>query len=533
MSGNWAAALCFGLWAAVLGLGCQTSQEPAATANAGTEESEPGFEIPKPDLSSMDPQVARQLSDARRVATDAAADGNLDAETLGNLGDLFHAYELLDAAETVYAEAERLDPSSHRRAYMRGLVAFRQGRFETARDAFQRAYGYLPATTEAAAPERIATAWRLGQALRETRDLESATQRLQEAAASDQCPAAIFELGRIALEDDRPADAEQLFKRVLNLQEDAAQAYFPLGQALRLQDKLEEARTYLDLASERERSVGGRALCRDPLDAAIGSLSTGPTAWITRGQHARFAGDLEGALTAFRRAVELAPDDPIAHQALAKGFAETGDWAAAEDELRRALELQPDSPSLATDLATASLHLGKTSDARRTVEEVLDRRPDFAPALLIASRVDKAEGRFEPALERLIRASELRGETCRSALEKVDLLARLGRLDDARSELRACLQQPSLASGEGLRLAVALGRLGEASTARAYLTRLTQEEEAPGLKAQAYFGLAGLDLQAGEPKGAIELLQRAVDADPTFRPAQAALQQLTARLQND
>lgn len=480
----------------------------------------------------MDPQVARQLDDARAKAASAVASGAVDAEKLGGLADLYHAYELLEAAEILYAEAERLEPTAFRPAYMRGLVAYRQGRFEPARDAFRRAYEHLPEVDETSA-ERLATAWRLGQALRATRQPALATTFLNEAATSELCPAALFELGQLALEEDRPADAELFFKRVLSLQDDAAQVYFPLGQALRLQDKQDEARLYLDLAAGRERSVGGRAVCRDPLDASIGMLSTGSAAWITRGQHARFAGDSAGALTAFRRAVELAPDDPVAHQALAKGLAESGDWAAAEAELARALELEPDSPFLANDLATAALRLGKTTAARRLVETLLERRPSFGPALLTASRVDKAEGRFESALERLTQAAELRGEPCRTVLEKVDLLARLSRLDAARDELRQCLQRPSLAPTEGLRLAVALGRLGEAPAAFRYLVDVTESEAPPGVKAQAYFGLGGLLLQAGRRREAIESLRRATELDPSLEAAQVALQQLSGSHQND
>lgn len=516
-----------------LGLGCgDATTEPPAPPESRPEASTPSsaFELPSPDLSAMDEQVARQLSDARRTVVEAQTAGALDAEGLGRLADLYHAYELLDAAETVYAESERLDPEAYRWPYARGLVAQRQGRFEVARDAYFRAYQRLPG--QEASPEGIAAAWRLGRVLRETRDLEQAERFLKDAARSPSCPAALFELGQVALAADRPADAEVFFKQTLSRQDDAAQVFFPLGQALRMQGKNTEAKTYLDLAAGREVSVGGRAFCADPVDSALGQLSTGTAAWITRGQHARFAGDLPGAITAFRQAVASDPEDAVAHQALAKGLAESGDWQAAEAHFRKAAELSPESPFLANDLTTALLRLGRLEEAREQSEDILRKHPDFVPALLSASRVDKAEGRFETALGFLNRAAELRDETCGLVLESADLNARLGRFGEAAEALERCAKLETLATERRIHAAMALGRLGFPARALEPLSLIIRTEENPKVKAQALLGLGGLVLQSGDRSGAVEILQDALDLDPDLKPARLALQRLQAE-QND
>jgi Flp pilus assembly protein TadD len=57
-------------------------------------------------------------------------------------------------------------------------------------------------------------------------------------------------------------------------------------------------------------------------------------------------GDINGAVTEFRKAVESKPDDPKAHAALAGALELRGDSASALREYGLALKLDPNDPAV-------------------------------------------------------------------------------------------------------------------------------------------------------------------------------------------
>ena len=510
------------------------SQEIAEHQTSQHQAEETSLAQPDPDLTTMDPQVARQLSDARQKIADSAP-SELTDQRLGDLAKLYHAYDLLEAADQLYRQAEAKNPEASEWSYYRAMVAERQGRFDDAAKSYESAHRHLSEEPEYQAL-RTATAWRLGRALRSTPDADQASAWLEKAAreGSNSCPASRFELGQIALEEDRPAEAVDHFRKVLEIQPDAEQAYFPLGRALRASGQSEESETYLALAANREVSVGGRAFCLDPLDAALGELSTGAAAWITRGQHARFAGDSKGAMTAFHEAVRLAPEDPIAHQALAKGAAEMGDWAQAVRHFRKAAELDPGSPSLTNDLAVSLLGSGEPAEALVLVEDLLNRFPFFVPALSTSARIKTTQGDLQGALTLLDRALEISDQSSLRS-RRAQLLGALGRQDEAVHELTKLLDEGSSANpSEHLRLAMTLGRLGGFDLSRHHFEQICRNPgAAPRIRAQAHLALAGLLLRDGHSDKAEDRLKEAIALDPSLQPAQAALREIQARRQND
>ena len=72
----------------------------------------------EPDLTGFDQAVAAQLAEARRGMESVLAEPDADADRLaaayGTLGQLYHAYELLDVAGACYVNANQLAPQDFR-----------------------------------------------------------------------------------------------------------------------------------------------------------------------------------------------------------------------------------------------------------------------------------------------------------------------------------------------------------------------------------------------------------------------------------
>ena len=71
-------------------------------------ETEPS--LPRPDLSGLEPTVQTQLRDFQSLVTatfkDAASTRSERADVVGRLGQVYHAYELNEAAIACYTKAQ-------------------------------------------------------------------------------------------------------------------------------------------------------------------------------------------------------------------------------------------------------------------------------------------------------------------------------------------------------------------------------------------------------------------------------------------
>ena len=95
------------------------------------------------------------------------------SEGFGTLGHHFHAYRLLDAAETSYATSQKLGPGDYRWPHFLGLVRNSKGDFDAAIADYARALELRP--------DDFPTLIRLGNALLELNRPADAEQRFARA----------------------------------------------------------------------------------------------------------------------------------------------------------------------------------------------------------------------------------------------------------------------------------------------------------------------------------------------------------------
>lgn len=280
-------------------------------------------------------------------------------------------------------------------------------------------------------------------------------------------------------------------------------------------------------------------------------------------------GDLQGALAAARKGVEIDPENRGAKLREAEllvdiGFKEKNSKAMDEGRaiVEGILEKEPDSPETHFVKAKIALTDSDIAAAKTSLETVLQARPDWAQARYVLGSTLTAAGEYARARAELSRAVELDPQQldARKLLAKVH--AQLGehefaieqgraylteRPDD--SEVRIIVGQSLIRVGRGEeayeevekipeanrdagahfalgRLDIAFGRI-EQGTARL----LKADEMAPG-NAQVLRSLLALDREKGKLAESVARIARAVEANPKDS-ALAELQAEAALLSGD
>jgi len=141
------------------------------------------------------------------------------------------------------------------------------------------------------------------------------------------------------------------------------------------------------------------------------------------------------AVAAYRRGLELAPDETMMRCRLAGVLTELHQIDEANTLFRRCVDEAPHVPEILTSWANCLAVQGNVSEARRLLEQTLDRVPGDFQALRQLGEAELSQGEFEKALEHLESAARQRpyDPTTRNALGKA--LRALGRGDEAQLHL--------------------------------------------------------------------------------------------------
>ncbi|MDX1503483.1 MAG: tetratricopeptide repeat protein, partial [Thermoanaerobaculia bacterium] len=289
-------------------------------------------ELPSLDLEALEPAVAEQIAALDELARARLADEGQPAaeraQAVGELGQLYHAYDLRAAAADCYELAAELAPADFRWPYLLGYVRQAEGRLEEAAKLYEKALAILPGVRPALV--------RLGQVYAGLGRLEAAERNLREAARSDPSGAAArAELGELYLSPGRPAAAAEALREALAIEPSANRLYYPLAMALRALGEEEEARRLLGLVGK----VGVKPA--DPLIDGLAGLTTGARVRLLRGRAAYGAGRFREAAEEFARAVEADGNSIPARVNLGSALAALGENEAAAEQFRWVVEAAP------------------------------------------------------------------------------------------------------------------------------------------------------------------------------------------------
>jgi tetratricopeptide (TPR) repeat protein len=394
---RWLAMAVLVLSIAVAGTACRSETPPA-------KESTP---LPAlPDVSAMAVSVQRQIREQRERldqlnARPTAAPATLAREH-GTMGQLLMAAEAPASAEPYFRRAATLDPAEARWPFYLGHLARMQGDVVRAADHFERAL--------AIRPRDLATLVWLGRVLLDQgRAVEAASFFSRALEQQPDLVAAGEGMGRAALASGRYADAVEHLEAALGREPAASALHYPLALAYRGLGRTAEAESHL------RRRGDVRPGIPDPLMAELAGLLESAVVFEGQGDRALTRGDARAAVTAFRRALELAPERAAIKQKLATALAVAGELPAALVLYEELLAANPDFAEAHYSLGAIHLGRGQLPQAAarfavavRADPTYLQARLQLAHTLRRMQRPELALVEYERALSRDPRMAEAR-----------------------------------------------------------------------------------------------------------------------------
>lgn len=351
-----------------------------------------------PDLSRLSEPVQRQLRDRFASFSETLANRATSPEELaaayGQLGQLLLAAKFGDEAELSFLHAEALSADDMRWPYYLGHVYLFTGDRTKAAAAFERARALRPTDVPA-------LVWLAETQLDGGRPQAAETLFLEAASLQPGSAAPLFGAGRAALARQAYGDAVRHLERALSIESQASAIHYALAMAYRALGDRAKAETHL-----RQRGESWPSLA-DPLMQPQGDLLESVTIYERRGVQALGAGDWAAAAAAFRKGLELSPDDLAMRHRLGTALYSAGDAAGAMREFEGVLRRSPDFAKAHLSLGVIFTLTGRYPEAIDRFSAALKSDPNFPEARLGVAEALRVSGQPAASLAHYDRAVAL------------------------------------------------------------------------------------------------------------------------------
>lgn len=413
------------------------------------------YTAPAPPLvarEGIDPELADAIETARqKIRADPYS-----ALAWGDLGKLLRAARLHPEAVACFAQAEQFEPKNPRWPYLQGEALRSGGDNPAALLPLQRAAALAGPADTIAPPLRLAEVL---LALGRTDEAETQLRRALEVESDH--PAVQYNLGLLALaHDDLPGSLVHL-KRCEHSPFTQRKACIQLAAVYRRMGRMQEADNYSRKADSLPRdgnwldpflsdvlAVGrlarfqeiyhlelrGKYAAAAEQLAALIRQQPDYRAYVGLGEDLGKVGDLDGAESAFRSAIKLAPEKFKAYHELSrllwiqadrkertKPEQARAEFKKAADCARQALARRPDSAMSQILLGMSLRRLGKRVEALDAFRQAVECAPDLFDAHLYLGETLAEAGQVTEARVSLERARTLKPDDPRprAALTKL------------------------------------------------------------------------------------------------------------------
>jgi len=321
------------------------------------------------------------------------------------------------------------------------------------------------------------------------------------------------------------AQAEQLYRRILQNDPSHADAWGYLGSACQAQGNLAEAersfRRVVQLLPGNASAHNCLAVVlvhKGKLDEAAASLQE---ALRCQPENAEIHNNLGSvlarlgrateAMDSYRQALRLAPDNAQAHYNLGLALKTAGQQVAALAEFQEALRCQPDFAEAMQDRGDVLVELKKLEAAESSYRQALGLRPNRAETHHNLGITLESQGRLDEAMVSYQQALGLNPNFAEAHFSLGNALQRQGRFEEAVARYRQVLQLNSnFAEGHSNlgQALLALGRLADASACFRRALELKPESAA------IHVNLAGALKEQGQLEVAVACYRRALQLQP-------------------
>ncbi|HVS36769.1 MAG TPA: tetratricopeptide repeat protein [Gemmataceae bacterium] len=226
-------------------------------------------------------------------------------------------------------------------------------------------------------------------------------------------------------------------------------------------------------------------------------------ALLLRGELRSLRGGQAAAAEDFARVVELDPDNEEAHRRLGALMLDGHRPKEALPHLAYLQKVTPDDPRVLVQMAQCWEDMAETDKARRMLDDVLARWPHFPDALAARGALARQDGQMERA-EALLREATAAEPGAR----------------DAQYQLYLCLS----AEGKDAEAKAADARLHQLEDDLKEMQKLVdgamqRAPDDPALRTKA----GEIALRSGEEQEGVRWLESALEINPNYAPAHAAL----------
>lgn len=403
----------------------------ATAAGAQTSDRGPLAQVPAPDLNQVEERVRRELKTAATEFSKMAASSNISDRELGSaygeLGGVYHAHHMDDAAEACYRNAEQLAPGEFRWPYLLGYLYQGQGRLENAAEAYHRAQQVNPDYQ----PLRL----HLSDAYTALNQRDQARPLLQHALATAETQgAAAYRLGKIALLNGDYGEAVRWLQQALVTAPQATRAHYQLAMAYRGLGNIVAARNHLKQRGDIEPPFP------DPVVQTLEQLVAGARTHLYRAMQAVWARQFEMAAREFHQVVTLEPANVSARVGLARALYLIGRPAEARASLEAALTQAPEDAQAHYFLGRLRQERDSDAAAKIHYEATLTADPHHGGAHFFLANALMRANQFERAAIHYRKAVELLPEDLPARqLEAIALIATTRQHAIARERLETAL----------------------------------------------------------------------------------------------
>jgi tetratricopeptide (TPR) repeat protein len=129
---------------------------------------------------------------------------------------------------------------------------------------------------------------------------------------------------------------------------------------------------------------------------------------LEQGNQKRFAGDQDGAIVLYNRAILLSPEDPYAYTMRGFSHEEKGDHESAYKDFKKAVELAPRGSIYHNNLGNILIKLGKPEDAMSKYGEAIRLDPNNIQAYFDRAKLRHDQGDDNGAMDDLKKASTIK-----------------------------------------------------------------------------------------------------------------------------